>query len=127
MDGGGVVREIKFRAYQPEAKGDLKWWSWQELRESDLNTIFRHPEKYHLMQYTGLKDKNGVEIYEGDIIVGTYKDMGTDTGLVVFKGCGFKVEIPNVGDDELVDWERYSDSIEVIGNIYDNPEMLEVS
>jgi uncharacterized phage protein (TIGR01671 family) len=75
-------------------------------------------------QYTGLKDKDGVEIYEGDIIVGTYKDMGTDTGLVVFKGCGFKVEIPNVGDDELVDWERYSDSIEVIGNIYENPELL---
>jgi uncharacterized phage protein (TIGR01671 family) len=75
-------------------------------------------------QYTGLRDKNGKEIYEGDIIVGTYKDMGTDTGLVVFKGCGFKVEIPNVGDDELVDWERYSDSIEVIGNIYENPELL---
>ena len=76
-------------------------------------------------QYTGLKNKHGKEIYEGDIIVGTYKeDIGTDTGLVVFKCYGFKVEIPNVGDDELVDWERYSDSIEVIGNIYENPELF---
>ena len=50
--------------------------------------------------------------------------MGEVTGLVVFKSCGFKVEIPNVGNDELVDWERYFDSIEVIGNIYENPELL---
>lgn len=92
---------------------------------SDEFGTFRAVDQSTVGQFTGLCDKDGREIYEGDIIVGTYKDMGTDTGLVVFKGCGFKVEIPNVGDDELVDWERYSDSIEVIGNIYENPELLE--
>ena len=50
------------------------------------------------MQFTGLYDKNWCgDLMRGDIIVGTYKDMGTDTGLVVFKGCGFGCEISNVG------------------------------
>ena len=119
------MREIKFRVWDTYRNKMIKW---DELH-SDSNYLCLmvfdgNGYRTRAMQYTGLKDKNGREIYEGDIIVGTYKDMGTDTGLVVFKGCGFKVEIPNVGDDELVDWERYSGSIEVIGNIYDNPELL---
>ena len=123
MDGGGVVREIKFRAYQPEAKGDLKWWSWQELRESDLNTIFRHPEQYHLMQYTGLKDKNGVEIYEGDIV----RNELYEVFLVEYWGehwFGYVlVQTDETWCGHLYEYDEY----EVIGNIYDNPEMLEVS
>jgi uncharacterized phage protein (TIGR01671 family) len=120
------MREIKFRAWDTRKEkmipsGELM----ADYRYFDLMVFAANGYRTRVMQYTGLKDKNGKEIYEGDIIVGTYKDMGTDTGLVVFKGCGFKVEIPNVGDDELVDWERYSDSIEVIGNIYENPDLIE--
>ena len=137
------MREIKFRGKRIDNGEWVYGYYFIEERDIEDGIIWRDipqiQQRYgdHFQyfdvdlatvgQYTGLHDKNGKEIYEGDIIVGTYKDMGTDTGLVVFKGCGFKVEIPNVGDDELVDWERYSDSIEVIGNIYDNPEMLEVS
>ena len=113
------MREIKFRAYQPEAKGDLKWWSWQELRESDLNTIFRHPEKYHLMQYTGLKDKNGVEIYEGDIV---QNELG-EVFLVEYLRFGYVLK--QTGEP----WCKFPyeyDEYEVIGNIYDNPDLLEV-
>ena len=117
------MREIKFRAYQPEAKGDLKWWSWQELRESDLNTIFRHPERYHLMQYTGLKDKNGVEIYEGDIV----RNELYEVFLVQYWGehwFGYVlVQTDETWCGHLYEYDEY----EVIGNIYDNPEMLEVS
>jgi len=121
------MREIKFRAYQPSAKeGDLKWWSWQELKESDLNTIFRHPEKYHLMQYTGLKDKNGVEIYEGDVVKGYYYINGVKKRIVGRVMFGYNGWI--IASDIM--WERativLTSACEVIGNIHDNPELLEV-
>ena len=118
-----------YGAFVPDAletpDNDLITWGFIRRYNRDIGKMETiEVARESVGQYTGLCDKNGVEIYEDDIIVSTYKDMGTDTGLVVFKGCGFKVEIPNVGDDELVDWERYSDSIEVIGNIYENPELL---
>ncbi len=75
-----------------------------------------------VMQSTGLFDKNGVEIYERDVVrikgvrqpgVVTYN--GKEFGLLDSKNkfyAGYKWE----------DWERY---FEVIGNIYENPELLE--
>ena len=72
-----------------------------------------------LMQYAGLKDKNGVEIYEGYITKDTY---GTQIPMVVtWDDAGFRRFGEHNG-------ERYvgyvKDSCEVIGNIYENPELL---
>ena len=88
-----------------------------------------------LMQYIGLKDKNEKEIYEGDIVKFideevTYSDCGYDydefinTGRVIFndKLMGWDITNRNMDLEEI--W-HYSEYIEVIGNIYENPELLD--
>ena len=71
-------------------------------------------EGFYLVQYTGLHDKNGKEIYEGDIIEGMH-DFGPG-GLHKRQG-----EIKWRGDGYMI---HYWEDFEVIGNIYDNPDLL---
>lgn len=82
-----------------------------------------------LGQFTGLQDKNGVDIYEGDIMNGKSKVFGVIVGAVVFSeyldGECYAHELHlgwNVNSIPLKD--LVSDGFEVIGNIYENPELL---
>jgi uncharacterized phage protein (TIGR01671 family) len=78
-------------------------------------------------QYTGLKDKNGKEIYEGDICnCREYECFGKIEWNEDNAGFYFYVVVEGGGFDEECLYE-YADELEVIGNIYDNPELLEVS
>lgn len=94
-----------------------------ELRPRDENII--------LMQSTGLKDKNGKEIFEGDIIrynidvvdIKRHPTLGFYTvldGREGFFGDGISI------DDFEEDAKEFSKTAEIIGNIYENPELLEV-
>jgi len=78
---------------------------------------------FSFMQNTGLKDKNGVEIYEGDITE-FYIDFGYGeqkiTAEVVFEDCGFKYK-----SEAGIDYIRDFNNVEVIGNIYENKELLD--
>ena len=79
---------------------------------------------YILMQYTGLHDKNGKEIYEGDIV----RVENTDLAQIIYDEDRMAWGIKPINDfyfDSPLLADNTSLELEVIGNIYDNPELLE--
>ena len=116
------MREIKFRAWDKEQKRmfDVYGINTDHIAEdsydSSDNSI--HPRKTCiLMQYTGLKDRNGKEIYEGDIILFSLNTGEKVKDTIVFEMGGFRTDKRNF--PLTFYW-----SIEVIGNIYENKELL---
>jgi len=104
-------REIKFRAFE-NANCRNRMFEWSEIKKDfELWLNCKHTS---VMQYTGLKDKNGKEIYEGDI---------TDEGEVVFhtEYLGFFVK-----EDREEEYKPLYDFafLEVIGNIHEHPELI---
>jgi hypothetical protein len=119
------MREIKFRAWDRNENDRFRM-----KRNLSLNSAYFQQETLsgiEVMQYTGLKDKNGREIYEGDVLqsgngrlwevkFGEYKGVfnsAPQLGWYVF------------GDGNTLMLTKYeSASDEIIGNIYENPELL---
>lgn len=120
------MREIKFRAWVSDGKGYSEMYpNVQNHIGSDFgfghilqNTVSGLDCK--VMQFTGVKDKNGVEIYEGDIC--RVDGLGNcEVDICKFYGSVFKKD----GCESLiVDSVAEQDEFKVIGNIYENPELL---
>ena len=118
-----MSREIKFRAWDKVLKRWCKGGLCMRIDGYGLDS-----NRYELMQYTGFKDKNGVEIYEGDIVCFWHKTnpYGVRKLLakVIFENVSFTIR--HISDnflDGLITLES-GDEFEVIGNIYENPELL---
>ena len=79
---------------------------------------FLYKKDLKIMQYTGLKDKNNKEIYEGDIL---FESFSEEYFKVAFENGSFRAEV----DEYSLDLEDYAHICEVVGNIYENPELME--
>jgi uncharacterized phage protein (TIGR01671 family) len=112
------VREIKFRAWDKEKKRMSTMYGFSLGIQGNITADYGNV----LMQYTGLHDKNGTEIFEGDIVVdkenGELLQVKWNRGAWECWKCEYDDYI-----DLLFELNNY---IEVIGNIYQNPELLEV-
>ena len=134
------MREIKFRAYNNQVQKMTDWSTIKKYRNLEKLMTLDHVD---LMQYTGLKDKNGVEIYESDIVRFVHEDYFNhedntfienekENGIGHVKWGGhypaFDIfELQGNGVAHECEYNIFSDDtyrIEVIGNIYENKELL---
>ena len=134
------MREIKFRAWDKLSKEmfNVESINFQERKVYRDIVSYRKFNDIELMQYTGLKDKNGKEIYEGDIV--KFKDCSIDgtkefynIGVIEREGKRDELTISQLIFEKSYFTENYMDFInqtfelsEIIGNIYENPELLKV-
>ena len=94
--------------------------------EEDVN--FYSVDSGTICQYTGLTDKNGKKIWENDILEGHLDDKFPEDVTrekVIWHESGWKTEEPGCDDKEYLD-EFDAENFEVVGNVFDNPELLEV-
>ena len=125
------MRDIKFRAWDKVAKSVVSVVC-LNLRDTYPWHILVHPngdgvqsysqtkDSLVLLQYTGLKDKNGKEIYEGDVVC----NLDRHIYQIKYVGNSFRPVLASGKPDSNSTLWFYD--MEVIGNIYENPELMEV-
>ena len=126
------MREIKFRAWSSgrkemaevesiHFKGNAVYLISKYLR------LVANLDETELMQFTGQKDMNGKEVFEEDIL----KLENRDFGIVQYNNlnCNYYIQLINYHFNVAIDFKKvfsYQSKVEIIGNKYENPELLEV-
>lgn len=127
------MRDIKFRAWDERNKRMTYDIINTEMRDGyiGINVISCGGYIVDLMQYAGRKDKDGKDIYEGDILylkcMTPFEDLSHGNYrpfLCQFKDYGYFFTRKNTTDIPIVSWVN-EHGITVIGNIYENPELME--
>ena len=128
------MREIRFRVWDKDLKKFLNPDSWMgnfdDMYLEDLQGIFRD-DGYVFQWYTGLKDKNGTEVFEGDVVRAIAEEKHSEMTIVSDVLCNtddsgeWQVRMNQLYSHGLpVTWGGW-ESLEVLGNIYEHSHLLD--
>lgn len=122
------MRELKFRAWWKDTKRFLDGDEWYMTCSGAKYLHYSiHPysdDDFIIEQYTGLKDENGKEIYENDIVEYTtcyYGNEKRHRKVVEWK----EWDSDDFGEPHNIGYRDLSEYMEVVGNIHENPDLLE--
>lgn len=136
------MRQVKYKAWDKVEKEwiDIKHFGFEngelwyvqaiDKNERDIDPpYFPDSNDIELIEYTGMSDRDGVEVFEGDIVELLTK-YGKDVGVVVFiEGC-FKIRWDSKNkfpkNREMIGHYYINSKTKVIGNVYEQPELIEV-
>ena len=141
MNKNNMSREYKFRVYIPETD-KLVYFG---INDFDYSDRYLDDGKYPIQQYTGLTDKNNIEVYDGDIVKINrcytrpfvnekqqidYKfidDGEVEVGKVLWgwNTQKYLVSYEHIRYDDIEDFDKPSHRVEVIGNIFEHKHLLE--
>ena len=128
------MRTIKFRAWDGKKMRAICELHWDTLGRfiktvTDANYLL-YPKDIELMQFTGLKDQHGKEIYEGDLLInhGVTNDMKQRIFKAVWNDTAARYSLKDIAANMYTSMDRNDTSrCEVIGNIYENPDLLKAA
>ncbi len=121
-----MSREVKVRAWMPKEKKWYKGGAIQLIATQNNSFQVSEPNRkiIELSQYTGLRDKNNVEIYEGDIVRCFPDDDPKEVVYCADRNYTAFDLVPDIGaDSNGLSYAMAEGQVEVIGNIYENPEL----